>query len=164
MNYHQYVDEEDDDNSINNGQSCQEIKAIKLMLTYEQNHGHSKAPVLVVDDNTFNTIALQSLLMQFSIESDTASDGNQAVYWVKQRYRTQGNAYKLILLDYSMPECGGIEASMRIKKYLNKHMPKKAQSFICCITAYQREKYEKQAKESGMDYFLSKPVYKQGLG
>ena len=134
------------------------------MLTYEQNHGHSKAPVLVVDDNTFNTIALQSLLMQFSIESDTASDGNQAVYWVKQRYRTQGNAYKLILLDYSMPECGGIEASMRIKKYLNKHMPKKAQSFICCITAYQREKYEKQAKESGMDYFLSKPVYKQGLG
>ena len=63
-----------------------------------------------------------------------------------------------------MPECGGIEASMRIKKYLNKHMPKKAQSFICCITAYQQEKYEKQAKESGMDYFLSKPVYKQGLG
>ena len=64
--------------------------------------------------------------MQFQIESDTASDGNQAVYWVKQRYRTQGNAYKLILLDYSMPECGGIEASMRIKKYMNKHMPKKA--------------------------------------
>ena len=58
MNYHQYDDEEDNDNSISNGQSCQEIKAIKLMLTYEQNHGHSKAPVLVVDDNTFNTIAL----------------------------------------------------------------------------------------------------------
>ena len=45
------------------------------MMTFEQNHGNSKARVLVVDDNTFNTIALQDLLMQFSIESDTASDG-----------------------------------------------------------------------------------------
>ena len=62
-----------------------------------------------------------------------------------------------------MPECGGIEASMKIKKFLNKHLPKLEQSFICCITAYQREKYEEQAKAAGMDYFLSKPVFKTGL-
>ena len=42
-----------------------EIRAIKSMMTYEQNHGFSKAPVLVVDDNTFNTVAIQSLLMHF---------------------------------------------------------------------------------------------------
>lgn len=134
-----------------------------MMMSYEQNHGHSKAPVLVVDDNTFNTIALQSLLMKFGIESDTAYDGNQAIYWVKQRFRTQGNAYKLILLDYSMPECNGAQASMKIRKFMNKHLKKKDQSLICCLTAYTREKYEKEAKSSGMDYFISKPVHKNCL-
>ena len=92
-------------------------------MTYEQNHGYSKKPVLVVDDNTFSTVAIQSLLMNFGIESDTATDGNQAVYWVKQRFRCQGNAYKLILMDYSMPECDGIQASNNIRKYMKKHLP-----------------------------------------
>ena len=66
--------EEEEDEVLNISQD-KEVRAVKRMMTFEQNHGNSKARVLVVDDNTFNTIALQDLLMQFSIESDTASDG-----------------------------------------------------------------------------------------
>ena len=45
-------------------------------MKYDQNLGYSKAPVLVVDDNTFNMVAIQSLIMQFNIESDNSVDGN----------------------------------------------------------------------------------------
>ena len=45
------------------------------MMVYEQNNGYSKSPVLVVDDNTFNTVAIQNLIMQFDIESDNSVDG-----------------------------------------------------------------------------------------
>ena len=47
-----------------------------MIMTYEQNHGYSQKPVLVVDDNTFSTVAIQSLLMNFNIESDAVTDGN----------------------------------------------------------------------------------------
>ena len=116
-----------------------------------------------MDDNTFNTVAIESLCVQFDVECDKACDGRQAVSWVKQRYKTQKDAYKLILMDYSMPELGGVEAGMKIKKFMNKVLPKKDQSVICCITAYSGKKYEQQSRVAGMDFFLSKPIYKSGM-
>ena len=132
-------------------------------MHYEQNHGFSKASCLIVDDNSFNTVAIQSLMMQFQIECNTATDGNQAIHWVKQRFKSQGNAYKLIFLDYNMPECDGIEAGVKIKKFMNMNLPKKEHSFICCMTVSDGENYENQAKKAGMDYFLRKPVFRSGI-
>ena len=40
------------------GSSDREIRAIKSMMTYEQNQGYSKASVLIVNDNTFNSVAI----------------------------------------------------------------------------------------------------------
>jgi len=62
-----------------------------------------------------------------------------------------------------MPECGGIEAALKIKKFMNKHLPKAEQSFICCITAYSGKKYEREAKAAGMDYFMNKPIFKNAM-
>lgn len=62
------------------------------------------ATVLVVDDTSMNTIAIQCLLTQFGIQAATCSNGKQAVSWVKKRFHTNGTAYKLIFIDYSMPE------------------------------------------------------------
>ena len=39
--------------------------------------------VLVVDDTSMNTIAIQCLLTQFGIQAATCSNGKQAVNWVK---------------------------------------------------------------------------------
>ena len=123
----------------------------------------TKAPVLVVDDNSFNTVAIQCLLTQFNIESDTCTDGREAVSWVKQRFHTQNDAYKLILMDYSMPELNGIEAGIKIKKFMKKYLPVDQKSYICCITAFEGKKYAKQSLLAGMDFFLRKPVFKSGM-
>ena len=74
--------------------------------------------ILVVDDSPFNIVALRSLLSLFSLESDCASDGNQAIQLVNNRLSSETPMYKLILLDYSMPECDGPTATVEIRRLL----------------------------------------------
>ena len=80
----------------------------------------SESMVLIVDDNPFNIVAMQSLLEQFNVQSDYCNDGSEAIKIVQDR----GNnsvlpMYKLILMDYSMPECDGPTATAKIRSYLN---------------------------------------------
>ena len=72
--------------------------------------------------------------------------------------------YKLILMDFSMPECDGPQATKNIRKYLSDEG--KANSdylFICCLTAYSESTYQNIAKEAGVDCFLTKPVFKKTI-
>ena len=62
--------------------------------------------------------------------------------------------YKLILLDYSMPDMNGPEVSQRIREILTPEQ----QPYIVCCTAYDHLNVKKIAMESGMDRFLNKPV------
>ena len=80
----------------------------------------NKSMVLIVDDNPFNIVAMQSLLEQFNVQSDYCNDGSEAIKIVQDR----GNnsilpMYKLILMDYSMPECDGPTATAKIRNYLS---------------------------------------------
>ena len=60
---------------------------------------------LVVDDNEINAMLIHDLLEGFSIESDVAESGEQAIDMVSN------NDYIFILMDYVMPEMDGIEAT-----------------------------------------------------
>ena len=82
---------------------------------------------------------------------------------VKQRYKVYGDTYYLIMLDYSMPVCGGIEAGKKIRSFVKKYLYKNKHPTICCITSYQGDSHKREAKNVGMDYFLVKPVLKTGL-
>ncbi len=68
--------------------------------------------------------------------------------------------YKIILLDYSMPEMDGPQVAIEIRRLLtqsilfdNKDMP-----FLCCCTAYAEATFKRQALQAGMDQFLTKPI------
>ena len=76
--------------------------------------------VLIVDDNPFNIVAMQSLLEQFNVQSDYCNDGSEAIKLVQDRGKDLNSPmYKLILMDYSMPECDGPTATATIRNYLN---------------------------------------------
>ena len=69
--------------------------------------------------------------------------------------------YKLILMDFSMPEMNGTEATVEIRRFLDSvGLP---QPYICCCSAYTDETYKKQAIDSGMDDFLNKPVAEERI-
>ena len=96
----------------------------------------------MVDDSPFNIVALRSLLSLFDLESDCASDGNQAIQLVKNRLSSETPMYKLILLDYSMPECDGPTATVEIRRLLGGDHTAPIQPFICCVTAYTGESFK----------------------
>ena len=76
--------------------------------------------------------------------------------------------FKLILCDYGMTEMDGITCMKIIRKLIvqrketqrdlnskNVKMP-----YICCVTAYQEEKFAIQALSAGMDAVVIKPIFK----
>ena len=103
------------------------------------------------------------MLEQFNIESDTASDGIQALELVKQRNKDKRDCYKLILLDYSMPNCDGVQTVKLMSKFMNTYMPLKKSPYICCVSAYTSNSYRMNAAAAGMHHFLPKPVAKDSM-
>lgn len=100
--------------------------------------GRKLARILVVDDCIINIMALSSMLSSLGFESETCSNGLQAFEAVKDRHemlREGARMYDLILMDFSMPECNGCEATRLIRAFLEeKEAP--TTPFICCVTAY----------------------------
>ena len=64
--------------------------------------------------------------------------------------------YKLLLLDYSMPDVIGPDLAMEFQIMLQSAgVPR---PYICCCTAYSAPSFKRIALESGMDEFIMKPL------
>lgn len=67
-------------------------------------------PILIVDDNPFNILALNTLLKKiYGISGDSAYDGNEGVKAATE------NDYKLIFMDCNMPNKDGFGATHDIR-------------------------------------------------
>jgi DNA-binding NtrC family response regulator len=71
---------------------------------------HSKAKVLIVDDEERFRQNLKKLLAVKNIEANSVGSAREAFEELRS------NAYDVILLDIKMPEMNGIEALSEIKK------------------------------------------------
>ena len=75
--------------------------------------------------------------------------------------------YSLILLDYSMPEMDGFQCVQAIKETIKVHQNHTLefvpQPYLCCVTAYQQEKFLENARNAGFDSVLIKPIFKSKL-
>jgi two-component system, sensor histidine kinase len=121
--------------------------------------------VLVVDDNIFNVVTLQTILeFTHSLRSDKATNGKEAVDLVRRRLEMdqrnpcicplRRSNYKLIFMDCNMPIMDGFQATQEIRKML----PPSTPVCIAALTAYTTENFKEKTFASGMDYFLTKPV------
>ena len=63
-------------------------------------------------------MAYQGLLSARGIAIDSANDGLEAIQMIKTKHEREKTSFKLILMDYSMPECDGPEATKAIIDYL----------------------------------------------
>lgn len=119
--------------------------------------------MLVVDDNYYNIVAITSMFIQYKIQAETATDGLEAIEMVKQLYTEHKTTYDLIMMDFSMPVCGGSEATKSIRKFLKDFAPELKQPFVCCLTSYNAYNFKVEAFNVGMDAFLTKPIFKSGI-
>ena len=73
--------------------------------------------MLVVEDNFFSLAAVVNLLEQYGLESDNATDGQEAYELVKEKFDKVGKTYKLILMDVYMPICDGFKSLELIRAF-----------------------------------------------
>eukprot|EP00347_Sterkiella_histriomuscorum_P010154 403377397 len=138
----------------------------------------NKSRILIVDDNIFNIITLQTILeKQFNLQVDKATNGQEAVDKVIERYnqnqsgtplcscnysttdsqiqKNDQEIYKVIFMDCNMPIMDGFESTKQIRKLQNIDQ---SDMKIIALTANTNQSLQDQCFESGMDQFLSKPL------
>ena len=109
--------------------------------------------LLLAEDSTANSFILRTYLETVGHEVDLASNGLEALA-LAQKF-----SYDAILMDLSMPEMDGLEATkiLRAKEGVNRDTP------IIALTAHVLKEIREQCVEAGMTNFLTKPVSKEKL-
>jgi len=106
--------------------------------------------VLLVEDNKANQMFMKVIFKKMGLTFDIANNGIEAIEKFKN------NRYDLILMDENMPEMNGMEATKKIREYEEKHNLKR--TFISALTANALHGDKEKFIESGMDFYLSKPL------
>ena len=107
--------------------------------------------ILVVDDIEDTREILEQVLLSFKFRVSTASSGQEAIDILESE--DAKDPYKLVLMDWKMPEMDGIEASKNI--LVNSKIPELP--LIVMATAYSKEEVSMEIKENNLDGMLLKP-------
>ena len=114
---------------------------------------HTQLPalrVLVVDDIEQNTELLSLLLSRDQHIVTKASNGLEAIDIFEKQ------DFDVILMDIHMPECDGIEATIKIRKIEKQRQLKYTPIIALTASVLQQDKLT--AKKAGMNGFANKPV------
>ena len=112
--------------------------------------------VLVVDNNEDLCLSAVSSLKEIGINADWATDGKKAVEMVRKCHEEDQN-YEVVLLDWKMPDMDGLHTAREMRKLLGQKVP------ILIISAYDWSDIEEEAREVGIQGFISKPLFKSNL-
>ena len=112
--------------------------------------------VLVVDDDEICLETAVDTLDSLGVEADRAGSGPEAIGMIRRRHEA-GRDYRIVILDWKMPEVDGVETIRRIREEADKDLP------ILLISAYDWSDIEDQAKEAGANGFVSKPLFRSTL-
>ena len=111
--------------------------------------------ILIAEDNETNQIYMKYIMEQFGVSFKIVPNGRAALdYW-------RGESPKLILMDISMPDMNGYEATRAIRNEEQKNGLTRTP--IIAVTAHTLQGDEQRCLDAGMDDYISKPVSIAGL-
>ncbi|KAJ5110204.1 hypothetical protein N7532_002849 [Penicillium argentinense] len=111
--------------------------------------------ILVVEDNKINLNLMLTFLKKRKVPAfNSAENGQLAVAAVKEEQQ----GYDIIFMDISMPVMDGFEATRNIRAIERERNGKTKPAIIIALTGLSSSHNELDALESGMDFFLTKPV------
>eukprot|EP00347_Sterkiella_histriomuscorum_P003392 403364475 len=180
----QYETNHQDANFLN---SCKFKSKFNISQIQECIHCKSAPNILIVDDNIFNVVTLQTIIESlFDVTIDKAMNGLEAVNKVKTKMQNiqacrfcneiKQRNYKIIFMDANMPIMDGLQASQEIRlleqiyqqddqilesshfSSANKFDIHNQRSLIIGLTAYDSDHFKQKCIDSGMDRFMTKPI------
>jgi len=141
-------------NAITSSIQQRSITTLKEAVVTEYNNPTADSQetvlnILIAEDNIINQMVIKSMLEKLQCHINLANNGRQAV----EKYTA--SVPDIVLMDISMPEMDGIEATAKIRKIQeasNRHIP------IIGVTAHALKEDRQRCLDAGMDDYLSKPV------
>ena len=125
--------------------------AVQRLLP-EKNADFKGKHILLVEDNELNREIAQEILQEYGFLVDSAENGAVAVEKVST---AAPGSYDLVLMDVQMPIMDGYTATRKIRALDD---PARAKLPIPAMTANAFDEDRRNALESGMNGFLSKPI------
>ena len=125
--------------------------AVQRLLP-EKNADFKDRHILLVEDNELNREIAQEILREYGFLVDSAENGAVAVEKVST---AAPGSYDLVLMDVQMPIMDGYTATRKIRALDD---PARAKLPILAMTANAFDEDRRNALESGMNGFLSKPI------
>ncbi len=117
----------------------------------------SGMPVLIVDDTAINRLIFHEMTTSWGLVPTEVPDGKGALLKIQEAFES-GKPYRLILLDFQMPEMDGFEVAKRIKE-----SPYKGDTQILILTSMGQKGDADVCKEMGISGYLLKPVKQSEL-
>jgi len=115
-----------------------------------------KGHVLVVEDNSTNQLVIQGILCGLGLTVDLAGNGEEAISALQSL-----SNHDLIFMDCQMPVLDGYQTTKKIRSNLagieNSNIP------VIALTANAMAGDRKNCLDSGMNDYLSKPVYPEQI-
>lgn len=112
--------------------------------------------VIVIDDDSYMREYIASVLTGFGVRFDIFDAGETALEAMERA--AEGTApYNVCIVDWQMPEMGGIEVVKEIRKRISEDM------LSVIITAYDLNEVEELGRNAGVDLFVSKPLFQSSV-
>lgn len=112
--------------------------------------------VMVVDDDSYMREYIASVLSGLGVRFDVAESGAAALPMLEKEALST-DPYNVCLVDWQMPEMGGIELVKQIREKVSKDI------LTVIISAYALSEVEADGIEAGVDLFVSKPLFQSSL-
>ena len=130
---------------------------LKLQHTEQIEYDHfAGLRVLVVDDDPLCCESTCEILDDMGVNSEWTLSGKGAVDRVQTRCE-QGQDFFAVILDWKLPGQDGIETARQIRAMAGKDV------HIIIFSAYDWSDVEHEAREAGVDTFVSKPLFRTKL-
>ena len=110
---------------------------------------------LIAEDEGINRLYLKQLLEKQNWKTTDVGNGEDVLKKAAQY------SFDLILMDLSMPDVGGLEASRRLRSIESVTGDKRTP--IIALTAHAYEENKNECLNAGMDGFISKPFCEKSL-
>lgn len=112
--------------------------------------------VLVCDNDQDACQYTSLLLKKFGIAVKWVLNGWEAVDEIRLSHETEED-YDVCLLDWQMPNMDGVETARQIRSIVG------PDALIIIITAYDYSGIEREARDAGVNLFLTKPFFASSL-
>ncbi|MEM9286288.1 MAG: response regulator, partial [Pseudomonadota bacterium] len=111
--------------------------------------------ILIAEDNRVNQLVITNLISGLGFDIEIAENGRVAVEKFVE------NKPDLIIMDVSMPEVDGLEATRLIREYERRHEFGRVP--IIAATAHAMEEDRRRCRKAGMDDYIAKPLRQDAI-